>query len=84
MNDRAIELYKDALRFAYDNTESTDPKHIVDSLAVGKFAELLVRECSKVILDEMDKCPDTKEWHDWVNGMDEAQAAIKVHFGIEE
>jgi hypothetical protein len=49
-----------------------------------KFAELIVRECAKVILAKAADYPDTDEWHDWTNGMDQAQADIVVHFGVEE
>ena len=48
------------------------------------FAELIVRECAKVILAKAADYPDTDEWHDWTNGMDQAQADIVVHFGVEE
>ena len=50
----------------------------------NKFTELIVRECAKVILAKAADYPDTDEWHDWTNGMDQAQADILVHFGVEE
>lgn len=46
MNERTIELYKDALRFAYDSTQPGEPLHVIDTLAIGKFAELIVSECA--------------------------------------
>jgi hypothetical protein len=45
-----------------------------------KFAELIVRECVKVVLDE-----DGKEWAGYVHVCREESAGmIKKHFGVEE
>ena len=48
-----------------------------------KFAELIVKECMEVILAKASEYPETDEWYDWTNGMDQAQAEICVHFGVE-
>lgn len=50
MNERLDELYKDALRFAYDNTDATTPNHIVNTVSIGKFAELIIKECATVVM----------------------------------
>jgi len=49
VNQRAIELYQQAVTFAY-NTAGDDAGKgtILESLTAGKFAELIVRECIKV------------------------------------
>ena len=49
-----------------------------------RFAELIVRECAKVILAKASEYPETDEWYDWTSGMDQAQAEICVHFGVGE
>lgn len=46
MNSRAVELYKQAVEFAYQTAGNDAGKGtIVESLTAGKFAELIVREC---------------------------------------
>jgi hypothetical protein len=75
MNERAIELYKDALRFAYDNTKPTDNSHVVNTLAVGKFAELIIKECSELTLD----FHNDEHYRGWVDYREE----IRKHFGVE-
>jgi hypothetical protein len=49
MNERAVELYKQAVTFAY-NTAGQDAGNgtVIESLTAGKFAELIVQECMKV------------------------------------
>ena len=46
-----------------------------------KFAELIVRECRKVIIDDMDSNPDDEAFND---ALDHAQSIIGEHFGVEE
>ena len=73
MNERAVELYKQAVTFAY-NTAGQDAGNgtVIESLTAGKFAELIVRECAKIadIADE-NKC-------EWIGGN------ILTHFGVAE
>jgi len=64
MNDRLMMLYQQA--------------HVVDGqmtnkLNVNKFAELIVRECAKLVEDNID--PQNA----WIT-----PAFIKEHFGVEE
>ena len=74
MNQLMLELYQQALEFAYKNISkeswNTDNFHAVVS---GKFGELIVRECAGVELY-------------WLNEQDRKAVAekIKQHFGVEE
>lgn len=73
MNQRAIELYQQAVTFAY-NTAGDDASKgtILESLTAGKFAELIVRECVKIAdLADENGC-------EWIGGN------ILTHFGVEE
>ena len=73
MNERAVELYKQAVTFAY-NTAGKDAGKgsVIESLTAGKFAELIVRECAKA-------CEDHPGWSGRMIG-----EQIKQHFGVEE
>ena len=81
MNERIKQLAEQASHQSPDGYPVTIP---YSKDFAEKFAELIVRECAKVILDKAADYPDTAEWHDWTNGMDQAQADIVVHFGVEE
>lgn len=49
------------------------------TVAIKKFAELIVRECMDVVLDK-----DGKEWAGYVHVCREESAGmIKKHFGVE-
>ena len=80
MNQRAIELYQQAVTFAY-NTAGDDAGKgtILESLTAGKFAELIVRECVAICQDvdgeedAMAKC-----------GRQDCSVEIREHFGVEE
>jgi hypothetical protein len=54
MNQRMIELYKEASEFAYkicreQEREGGTSDHIWNMLCTGKFAELIVRECARQV-----------------------------------
>jgi len=69
MNERTIQLYKQAVDFAYTTAGKDAGKGtIIESLTAGKFAELIVRECAKIA----DKAEPYK-----------ASDLIKKHFGVE-
>ena len=66
---------------------------IFNSIAMATFAELIVRECMKVALDErvsdeeIDKSDDIEDrcyLRGNNGGIVDAVVAIKQHFGIEE
>ena len=77
MNQRLIELYRQAVTFAY-NTAGDDAGKgtIVESLTAGKFAELIVKECAELTLDYKND----QYYQGWLDYRDE----IKQHFGVEE
>ena len=74
MNQRMIELYKQAQEFAYKNISkeswNTDNFHAVVS---GKFAQLIVKECASMV--------DT--YGRWIL-YDKLAVKLKKDFGIEE
>jgi len=52
MNERAIELYQEAVTFAYNTAgDSAGKGTILESLTAGKFAELIVEECAGIAED---------------------------------
>ena len=82
MNERAVELYKQAVTFAY-NTAGKDAGKgtVIESLTAGKFAELIVRECIE--------CADMVGKNNLASGYPNSTAhhvkqKIKEHFGVEE
>lgn len=51
MNERTLEIYKQALQFAYNAMpEETFQTDLFHSTVVGKFCELIVAECANEIL----------------------------------
>ena len=73
MNERMIELYKEASEFAYkicreEGREGGTQDHIWNTLSTGKFAELIVRECADVAADQSAIRPEYR---------------IRRHFGVE-
>ena len=70
MNKRIQELYKQA--YGYFPCPAGEPE-------TEKFAELIVRECAKVIIDNEIDHPITGALYDG----DQAKA-IKKHFGVEK
>ena len=82
MNERAVELYKQAVTFAY-NTAGKDAGKgtVIESLTAEKFAELIVREC----ID----CADIVGQVNIASGYPNSTAhhvkqKIREHFGVEE
>lgn len=50
MNEKAIELYKQAAEFAYKNVDKEFwETSAFQGVVVGKFAELIVRECTNML-----------------------------------
>jgi hypothetical protein len=51
---------------------------------VEKFAELIIRECMRVIEEEQDKLPCDNVYHTGIkNGVWQASEIISEHFGVE-
>ena len=54
-----------------------DPKDTLDSAVLEKFAQLVVRECAKVILE-------TPVEYTEIDTMHRIRDRVKQHFGVEE
>ena len=81
MNERMIELYKEACEFAYDVCAKEGRKggtsdHIWNTLSTGKFAELIVRECAKVCSEQRN--PANLNY----KPSEQFAEAVKQHFGV--
>ena len=88
MNQRMIELYKQAQEFAYKNISkeswNTDNFHAVVS---GKFAELMAWEAIGVCRVDVDALtgPFLPEYEKGiVEGYRRANENLRVYFGVEE
>jgi hypothetical protein len=80
MNERIKELYKQAAQFGQDDynnrRRNRGPLYEEDELTNivnQKFAELIVRECAKLVEDNMDS------QNAWIT-----PGFIKQHFGVRE
>jgi len=74
MNERAIELYKQAAAFAYKTAGADAGKGtIVESLTAAKFAELIIEEMYDFINEEVGND----------NGIPFLEK-VKEHFGVEQ
>ena len=71
MNAQSIELYKQALEFAYTTIgkDHADTSYFQGTVA-GKLTELIVAECMRVVGNKT--CPNY------------AYTAIQEHFGVKE
>ena len=80
MNERTVELYKQATEFAYNSIgrEHANTAYFQGAIT-GKFAELIVRECVGI-------CQDTDGEEDAIAlcGRQDCAVEIKKHFGVEE
>ena len=82
MNERMIELYKEASEFAYticreEGRAGGPSDHIWNTLSTGKFAELIVQECVRHFNEDYQRDFDTL-WRE------DLSKSIKQHFGVEE
>ncbi len=62
---------------------------IFNSIVMGEFAELIVRECAQLILDkkmgDLGDNPGVKEWEEGYNeAVHDCYYLIRKHFGVEE
>jgi len=78
MNERIEKLAEQAVLQANEvfDQKGKDYQRIV----LEKFAELIVKECRKVIADDIDDNSDD----DFDLGLDHARQIIGEHFGVEE
>jgi len=84
MNERTIDLYKQATEFAYNSIgkEHSNTAYFQGTIA-GKFAELIVQECTKVVENL------SPGYDDYRNQIEDAfrrdcVEQMKQHFGVEE
>jgi hypothetical protein len=88
MNAQAIELYKQALEFAYTTIgkDHADTSYFQGTVA-GKFAELIVRKCVRKceFVAAMAEITNTGEMARKTKATaDSCAQMIKEHFGVEE
>jgi hypothetical protein len=80
MNERTIDLYKQATEFAYNSIgkEHSNTAYFQGTIA-GKFAELIVRECIDTVQQRYmgDNNREDMEVRECVQD-------LKQHFGVEE
>ena len=83
MNERIKELAQEVFSFKYKtDPNELNPGHHMDHL--HKFAELIVRECERVILAESATVEVGGDVDNaWKMGMDCSVRAIKEHFGVK-
>jgi hypothetical protein len=84
MNERTIDLYKQATEFAYDSIgkEHSNTAYFQGTIA-GKFAELIVRECLAIAKnreDELENANLLKE----SNAVGIVKYRIARQFGVKE
>jgi hypothetical protein len=83
MNERMIELYTQAQKFAYKNISeeywNTDNFHAIVS---GKFAELIVKECSDALEKRHQEFKGTKSEYanGFKSGISAAKRTLDAHF----
>ncbi|MFM9423542.1 MAG: hypothetical protein RIR06_2003 [Bacteroidota bacterium] len=88
MNQRIQELIKQAEKYAEEKSswrgDNTEWRNEFEGIFKEKFAELIVRECADVILEEMKRTPQVHDyWGPYWDGLDSAQKMITKHFGVE-
>lgn len=72
MNERIKQIAKESgLYIAYDNRAVTDKE-------LEFFAELIIRECAKVVENALDVSPVSHEAYSWADG-----DTVLEHFGVE-
>jgi len=80
MNDNAIELYKQALTFAYTEAGKNVPSHIIQSLSAAKLAELIIKECAYLCVKDYH----TPDGYGITDADERCANLIRKHFGVEE
>ena len=85
MNDQIKTLWKQAGGHYNSGNQHTWPEYTIDD--PEKFAELIVRECMKVVIDGQysdTECEGNSHRISYNNGRYGASSDIKKHFGVEE
>ena len=73
MNERIKELLNQARIYQPDRFDAIDGSNQME-----KFAELIVKECLKIVE------PDQTSGDEWCVTLDETAQSIRQHFGVEE
>jgi hypothetical protein len=88
MNDQIRQLEIEAIAYADSKVPVNDRYNdIYHSIVRGKFAELIVKECAKVIDDgrfSVMECEGNSHRVSYNNGIYYALSSVKKHFGVEE
>jgi hypothetical protein len=74
MNKRIFELLKQATT----DVNPEDREWVFSRVDQAKFAELIVKECLKIVE------PDQTSGDEWCVTLDETAQSIRQHFGVEE
>jgi hypothetical protein len=77
MNDKMLELYKQAHLPSVSMDPSNNMLYNTTCFSPSKFAELIVRECAKIVEDSKWNLPRGHKAIDQAN-------LVKEHFGITE
>ena len=78
MNEQILNLADQAgIAVWGDAVYMYNPKDTLDSAVLEKFAQLVVRECAKVILE-------TPVEYTEIDTMHRIRDRVKLHFGVEE
>lgn len=78
MNERIKELYSDAALYAFDQRFIPGPVRELQEVITEKFAELIIKECANVCLEQRD--PTNLNY----KPSERFAEAVKQHFGIKE
>ena len=82
MNEKIKQLAEQARDYVADAIELGFPQDQIDDIRDEKFAELIIRECGKVIVNGGYRNPALGEKHPLTPP--EIAKMIKQHFGVEE
>ena len=77
MNERIRELAEQAF-FDEATSQPSTKMYTFSEYKMEKFAELIVRECLKIVE------PDRTSGDEWCVTLDETAQSIRQHFGVEE
>lgn len=88
MTERAIELYKEACEFAYsvckeEGRPGGPSDHIWHTLSTGRFAELIVRECNRAVLEVPCYYKDYRSQIETAV-INDCGRAVLEHFGLSD
>jgi hypothetical protein len=82
MNNRTVELYKQALDTAYkevNKLKNPAPELAAQAVCAEKFAELIIKECMDAVDPPSDKFKDREE----SDACWKSRNAIRKHFGMK-